>query len=272
MEDLASKVDGDEINGAEWRQQPKEIQNLITDSGQDLNGGDLRQLAKATSIVVADKAAANAIPIIENGRKVFITSPDGGSFTMRTGLPIGTLNDNGGTLTGTQFTNGDGSSGLERDTDGVINSKWFENGIVASIEGIEINATSVKQYYNGILATETIIDGLEVNGRLNITHSGSSADIVNNTGELFIRPSAVGAPIFLQAVNTAGTNQTVFAGGVRGGSIETSVELYAANVIEAETIVGAFNVVNKLQIGGQDVTVGAVDSGGVGFRVLRIPN
>ncbi len=128
MEDLASKVDGDEINGAEWRQQPKEIQNVITDSGQALNGGDLRQLAKATPIVVSSKAIANAIPIIEDGRKVFITSPDGGIFTMRTGLPVGTLNDDGGTLSGTKFTPGDGSTGFERDYEGMSFSGWFQGG------------------------------------------------------------------------------------------------------------------------------------------------
>jgi len=138
MDDVASKVDGDEINGDTWKQAPQESQNIITDSGQALNPGDLRQLAKAVPIVVANKAAANLIPLIENGRKVFIASPDGGSFTMKTGQPVGTLNDNGGTLSGTRFTNGDGSSGLLRDDIGLIMGAWFQGSAQGSAPAIEM--------------------------------------------------------------------------------------------------------------------------------------
>jgi len=76
------------------------------------------------AIVVTDKTEANTLTPVE-GKKVFITSADGGSFTMRTGLPIGTLNDDGGSFIGSKFTNGDGSEGLERDEVKHFDVVWF---------------------------------------------------------------------------------------------------------------------------------------------------
>lgn len=124
MESLIGKNTGDLLTAAEWNQLPSEVQNIIEDSGQVLSSGNLRQLAFATSTVVATKAQALAITPVD-GRKIFITSDDGGPFIMKTGAAVGTYNDDGGAFTGTKFTSGDGSSGVSRYYSGAINVRWF---------------------------------------------------------------------------------------------------------------------------------------------------
>jgi hypothetical protein len=124
MEDLNDKATGGTLTAIQWNQPMSEIQKLIEDSGQTLSSADVEQLSKSTAVVVATKAIAEAITPVD-GRKIFITSADGGEFTMRTGASVGTYNDNGGAYTGTQFTVGDGSSGFLRDYNGVINVEWF---------------------------------------------------------------------------------------------------------------------------------------------------
>ncbi len=281
MDDVASKVDGDEINGDTWKQAPQESQNIITDSGQALNPGDLRQLAKAIPIVVSNKAAANAIPLLEDGRKVFISSVDGGSFTMKTGAAIGTYNDNGGTLSGTQFTPGDGSTGFLRDDIGLVLDVWYQNGAGNDAErGIVIKSPTrgVKIYDSGLEVLTTVSAGIKLTnnrhlyfGASNYTdmfHNGSLFQLVNTLGTININQKASSGVIELQTSNSGGTGKL---GIVVGGSTP-KVSLYGDGVIEAETRTGSFNVINKLQVAGADVTIGAVDSGGAGFRVLRIPN
>jgi hypothetical protein len=105
---------------------------------------------------------------------------------------------------------------------------------------------SVKQYYNGILATETITGGMQFNAELDVTHSGSQATIINNSGSLGITNADNGQTLRLRTTDGAGTL------GINLDLSYGSVQFFANNIIEAEAISGAFNVINKLKIGGQD--------------------
>jgi len=64
---------------------------------------------------------------------------------------------------------------------------------------------------------------------------------------------------------TGGDQFVVWATG-EGDSRRVSVTAVKAFVLSAPTITGTMNYL------GHPVTQGAVDSGGAGFRVLRVPN
>jgi len=85
-------------------------------------------LAPDTFYLVANKTAAQALTAAQDGDKVFITSDDGGEFTVRYNATPATYADDGGSYCGTQFipSGGDGTIGIVRDGDiSEYNSDWF---------------------------------------------------------------------------------------------------------------------------------------------------
>ena len=66
MQDLATKMTGQQLTAAEWNEVPEEVQNVITTSGLSLSGGDLSQLVKSVMQYVGsgsfyiDSGAADA--------------------------------------------------------------------------------------------------------------------------------------------------------------------------------------------------------------------
>lgn len=66
MQDLTGKIPGSQLTAAEWNQLPEEVQNVITNSGIVLSGGDINQLAKALARFIGsgtfytDSGAADA--------------------------------------------------------------------------------------------------------------------------------------------------------------------------------------------------------------------
>ena len=93
--------------------------------------------------VVATKAEAAALTLTpsDEGRKIFVTSDDGGEFTIRYNVTLSTYADDGGTYTGTQFipTGGDGTIGIVRnDYDKGLYVNWF--GILG--DGTTDNSTT----------------------------------------------------------------------------------------------------------------------------------
>ncbi len=219
MDDLSNKVTNDQLTAAEFIQPMSEIQKIITDSGQTLSGLDLTQLSKALPIIVKTKTQALLLDIVD-GRKIFITStPDGGQFTMRSGAPIGTYNDNGGTYTGTKFTNGDGSSGIERDYSGAFNVMWFG----ATGDGVTDDTTAIRNTFtageslnaNGIsvYAPQGVyITSVTINVAFGMTFFG------DGTQNTFIKYSGNASAIF------AGYNTATRAPGlaIRNIGIETT--------------------------------------------------
>jgi hypothetical protein len=88
MQDLNDKLTGQTLSADEWNQQPSELQNVIEQLGQVLNGADLNQVGKAIAGYVAngtfytDAGAANAyvlsgvgskqtLPSLTNGTDIF---------------------------------------------------------------------------------------------------------------------------------------------------------------------------------------------------------
>ena len=94
----------------------------------DLTASDAARTLKS-GYVVADKAEAAALSLtsVDAGRKVFITSSDGGDFTVKYNAIIGTYADNGGSYCGTEFIpiGGDGTIGLVRNYYGPPAVVWF---------------------------------------------------------------------------------------------------------------------------------------------------
>ena len=80
-------------------------------------------------VVVSNKASAAVLSLTaaDDGKKIFITSTDGGEFTVRYNATPGTYADNGGTYTGTVFipSGGDGTIGIVRDYIGSPDPLWF---------------------------------------------------------------------------------------------------------------------------------------------------
>lgn len=91
----------------------------------------------------ATKALAAAVNFTSSdaGNKIFITSDDGGEFTVRYNATPGTYADDAGTYCGTEFipSGGDGTIGLVRDFDGGANIKWF--GVKGDDDGTGTSGT-----------------------------------------------------------------------------------------------------------------------------------
>jgi len=89
---------------------------------------DVATIEGSAAITAASKSIAAAISLTsaDAGRKIFITSSDGGEFTVRYDVSA-PYADNGGTYTGTQFipSGGDGTIGIVRDYSGAFNIVWF---------------------------------------------------------------------------------------------------------------------------------------------------
>lgn len=138
--------------------------------------------------VVATKAAAESLTP-EDGRKIFITSDDGGEFTMKTGAATGTYNDDSVSYCGTQFTAGDGSSGFLRDFTGPISLTWFGvtgDGVTddsvglseAFATGYNIQADFSKTYISTTAQTMSVNTTLDLNGStLKFTTTGSANNL-----------------------------------------------------------------------------------------------
>lgn len=102
-----------------------------TEQLADVTLFDGSQLSKASKA----EAAALTLTQYDAGVKIFITSADGGEFTVRYNATPGTYADNGGASCGQQFipTGGDGTIGIVRDDSGPVKSTWF--GAVADWTG-----------------------------------------------------------------------------------------------------------------------------------------
>jgi len=72
-------------------------------------------------------AAALTLTSEDAGKKVFVTSADGGEFTVRYNATPATYADNGGAYCGTEFipTGGDGTIGFVRDSFEEVLPEWF---------------------------------------------------------------------------------------------------------------------------------------------------
>lgn len=75
MQDLTGKTTGSNLTAAEWNQLPQEVQNIITDLGIVLSGGDTDQLGKALALFLAagtfytDSGAADAYVLTAIGTR-----------------------------------------------------------------------------------------------------------------------------------------------------------------------------------------------------------
>lgn len=85
MDSLNGKATGGTLTASEWNQLPTEVQNIITQHGIALSGGDLNQLGKAIAGYVAngryytDGGAANAYVLTQIGSKQALPSYTNGS-------------------------------------------------------------------------------------------------------------------------------------------------------------------------------------------------
>lgn len=116
-----------------------------------------------TSYVVANKAAAAALSLTsaDDGRKVFVTSDDGGEFTVRYNATPSTYADDGGSYCGTQFipSGGDGTIGIVRDYQGAIFAHWF--GVETSASAL----TNTTGFQNAIDAANALTYGGSVSAK-----------------------------------------------------------------------------------------------------------
>jgi len=175
---------------------------------------------------LASKAAAVALTLTsaDDGKKMFITSDDGGEFTIRYDATA-PYADNGGSYCGTEFipTGGDGTIGFVRDHSGGVLVEWF--GAVA--DGSTDNTTAIHNARDGGNDVLVFTDGV-------YAHTGLSANVANQKFD-FIN----GASLFL--INNSNT---------------TSISVTANNVIiNNPTIDG--NKVN--QTGGNGISITNVD-------------
>jgi len=108
---------------------PTEAEADANDTSGAIQLADDLNTDQTTKYWYATKALAAAVTFTSSdaGNKIFITSEDGGEFTVRFNVSAGTYADNGGTFCGTQFipSGGDGTIGIVRNHDGDIWAHWF---------------------------------------------------------------------------------------------------------------------------------------------------
>lgn len=123
-----------------------------------------------------------------DGTKIFITSDDGGEFTVRYNATPGTYADDGGSACGTQFipTGGDGTIGIVRDrnNDARVNVKWFG----AKIDGVTDDYAAINTAcgaFSGVFIPEgtTVIGtALSLNADQDLVGAGWRQTIIKLSG------------------------------------------------------------------------------------------
>ena len=106
----------------------------IDATGYDIEGDE--DISLEESITRDTKAEVQAMTFSQYhaGTKVFITSADGGEFTVRYNATPATYADDGGSYCGTQFipSGGDGTIGIVRDKIEPVLTAWFGSSISAT--------------------------------------------------------------------------------------------------------------------------------------------
>jgi len=205
------------------------------------------------SFVVASKVLAASISLTSSdaGKKVFVTSADGGPFTVRYNATPGTYADNGGAYCGTVFipTGGDGTIGLERDDVATINVKWFgakgdtvTNDTAAIQAAIDFYTTGHGTVYipPGIYLTTSQITIAQ--HRIHLVGSGVYAT------EIRFTPTA--DQTCIKVVGAV----VVYQGSIRDMAFYTAEPTYAKTAINL--VDTSFYLIDNVVIGG-GVTVGA---------------
>jgi hypothetical protein len=178
--------------------------------------------------VVANKAEAAALTLVSTdaGRKVFITSSDGGNFTVRYNATPGTYADDGASYCGTQFipTGGDGTIGLIRSDILYINPVWFG----AKGDGVTDDVASIqKAITESTGKTIAFPDG---------TFLISSALIISS----YIR--IVGAGSLQTTIKTSSLTADIFDVNVASGVTGIAIENLFLDASTAKTAGWAINV------------------------------
>ena len=125
----------------------------IDATGYDIEGD--QDISLEESITRDTKAEIQAMTFSQYhaGTKVFITSADGGEFTVRYNATPATYADDGGSYCGTQFipSGGDGTIWIVRDFDGPIWAHWF--GLFTT-NSAAVNTTNMQKAIDSTLASE----------------------------------------------------------------------------------------------------------------------
>jgi len=147
---------------------------------------DVTTIEGSAAITAATKAAAAALSFtsLDAGRKLFVTSADGGEFTIRYNATPGTYSDNGGSYCGTVFipAGGDGTIGIERDFLGYYNVKWFGmalDGTTDDSAALQQASTTVKALGGGNLYFPPSSSKAQVNSVTIGQHVGLIGDVEN---------------------------------------------------------------------------------------------
>lgn len=188
----------------------------------------LGQVYKSKSLAAAGLVNLTAA---DAGRSVFITSDDGGHFTVKHNVTPGTYSDNGGVYAGTIFipTGGDGTIGLVRDYDGDLWSNWFGASPSAS--------TSVNDaaFQAAIDAANTLGVGGDVRISVGVYSYATTLVLYNDVG----------------FVGSGQTTKAIIGGTPPAQDYKTILDYSGTgNAIEALGTFSPFDVRSNINIGG----------------------
>lgn len=243
MQDLNDKNTGDSFLATEWNQSPKEVQNVITSSGQTLSGADVFQLLKAVvhyasnGMFYADTGIADAYvlnpigtnivaPVYHNGREVEFVAANTNTGTS-------TLNVN---TVGVKTINGSSAPGaitagvtirlrydINTDAFNILSTSDISSGVFADDYLASIDSGIIGRDFTA--TTETILNfgtpGTSVGGFSVLTQATGSISVfgvaVNqNSGEVWMN-SRTGQAVYRAPRNSDSFVETTDAFGVSNG-------------------------------------------------------
>ncbi len=211
-----------------------------------------------TSLGIDDNATNNAM-IIDASENVGIGAAPTHKFDVNGGLDNIVANfsstdavsliafeDSGTTAPDTIYIGAVANQLLLAANDAAAGSISFQ---VGSIDAMTIDSSQNTAFTGNISIPYSKFLYLGDSNDLVISHSGTSSQILNYTGPFFIQSLANSELITYYTRDSGGVDRINM---ILGGVIPV-VKIHANGILEAETVVGAFNIVNKLQLGGVDV-------------------
>lgn len=229
MLNVGTKTDGSStLDASEFNSFMLELENMVTMSGQTLNGAVTQQLANALSIYAAggasyvDSGTANAYVLAPIGTKVApIAYFDGMEVAFKIGntnTGPSTINVNGLGSKNIKYLGGSNPSAGNLPATSVC-TLWYNNSLgYFEIKGVTTTSAAASPIFSL---------GGNLNGKMSVTSASATATFTSD--QVIVATSLSGTPYILssysQAVNLASTG----AGGMDAGSAPVSgyIALYA---------------------------------------------
>jgi hypothetical protein len=214
--------------------------------------------------------AALTLTSEDAGRKIFITSVDGGEFTIRYNATAATYADNGGIYCGTVFipSGGDGTIGIVRNYYSAVNVVWF--GAIA--DGVTDDTAAFSAATIADSSSSFVPDGTYLTAGTTVGKFHTDGDVTITTGLLYGISNILNQPqgsVMPSGQNVGNTTYGYRINASMTGGFNTSIgyrtceELTTGIVnvaIGADALLSATDANNNVAVGGHAMTYVVGDS------------